>query len=61
MTEACRKHGIELHIPKTAYSTDNAAMIATMADLMVKRGRARQNRYDVAPFARFIPPTPVLR
>jgi N6-L-threonylcarbamoyladenine synthase len=61
MTEACRKHGIEFHIPKTAYSTDNAAMIATMADLMVKRGRARQNRYDVAPFARFIPPTPVLR
>ena len=55
MGEACRKHGLELFIPEAAYSTDNAAMIATMAGLMISRGRARENAYDAAPFARFVP------
>jgi N6-L-threonylcarbamoyladenine synthase len=53
MAEACRKHGMKLYIPGLAYSTDNAAMIATMADLMISRGRMPENSYDVAPFARF--------
>lgn len=55
MGEACRKHGLELYIPDIAYSTDNAAMIATMAGLMIDRGRVRENAYDAAPFARFTP------
>ncbi|MCE1273030.1 MAG: tRNA (adenosine(37)-N6)-threonylcarbamoyltransferase complex transferase subunit TsaD [Chlorobiaceae bacterium] len=55
MGEACRKHGLELYIPDIAYSTDNAAMIATMAGLMIDRGRVRGNAYDAAPFARFTP------
>lgn len=55
MQAACRRHGIELFIPALAYSTDNAAMIATMAQLMIERGKYRvgQNSYGVAPFARF--------
>jgi N6-L-threonylcarbamoyladenine synthase len=55
MGEACRQHGLELFIPDMAYSTDNAAMIATMAGLMLSRGRVRENTYDAAPFARFVP------
>ncbi|NTU67750.1 MAG: tRNA (adenosine(37)-N6)-threonylcarbamoyltransferase complex transferase subunit TsaD [Chlorobiaceae bacterium] len=55
MGEACRTHGLELFIPDAAYSTDNAAMIATMAGLMQSRGKAVANAYDVAPFARFVP------
>ena len=55
MGEACRQHGMELFIPHMAYSTDNAAMIATMAGLMISRGRAGKNSYDAAPFARFVP------
>jgi len=54
MGEACRRHGIELFIPSMTYSTDNAAMIATMAGLMLDRGRAGENSYDTAPFARFV-------
>lgn len=53
MQQACDKHGLELFIPKATYSTDNAAMIATMAQLMMERGRYRENSYGVAPFARF--------
>ena len=55
MQSACDKHGIELFIPALAYSTDNAAMIATMASLMIERGKYRVelNSYGVAPFARF--------
>lgn len=55
MQQACDRHGLDLFIPSTAYSTDNAAMIATMAQLMISRGRFReeQNSYGVAPFARF--------
>lgn len=53
MLSACNRHGFELFIPKTTYSTDNAAMIATMAQLMMERGRYRENAYGVTPFARF--------
>ncbi len=55
MGDACRKQGLELFIPDAAYSTDNAAMIATMAALMISRGRVPANAYDAPPFARFIP------
>lgn len=55
MADACRRHGLELFIPAMAYSTDNAAMIATMASLMLSRGRVGENAYNVAPFARFSP------
>ncbi|NTU58540.1 MAG: tRNA (adenosine(37)-N6)-threonylcarbamoyltransferase complex transferase subunit TsaD [Chlorobiaceae bacterium] len=54
MQEACLKHGMELFVPKAAYSTDNAAMIATMAGLMMSRGKVTGNSYGTAPFARFI-------
>jgi N6-L-threonylcarbamoyladenine synthase len=54
MLKATRQHGLDLFIPGTTYSTDNAAMIATMAALMIDRGRVRENAYDTAPFARFI-------
>jgi N6-L-threonylcarbamoyladenine synthase len=55
MQEACLRHGLDLFIPATTYSTDNAAMIATMAALMIDRGKYRSelNSYGVAPFARF--------
>ncbi|TNJ39030.1 tRNA (adenosine(37)-N6)-threonylcarbamoyltransferase complex transferase subunit TsaD [Chlorobaculum thiosulfatiphilum] len=55
MQTACDKHGLDLFIPAPAYSTDNAAMIATMARLMLERGKYRpeMNSYGVAPFARF--------
>ncbi len=55
MAAACAQHGLSLHIPRPDYSTDNAAMIATMAGLMISRGRTTPNRYDATPFARFIP------
>lgn len=55
MGEACRRHGIGLFIPDAAYSTDNAAMIATMAALMIDRGRTPECVYGHAPFARFVP------
>lgn len=53
MESACNEHGIALSIPKAIYSTDNAAMIATLADLKLSRGIAAPNNYDVAPFASF--------
>jgi N6-L-threonylcarbamoyladenine synthase len=53
MQETCRLHGIELYIPGTVYSTDNAAMIASLAALMLAKGAVAKNRYDVAPFASF--------
>ncbi|NTU52355.1 MAG: tRNA (adenosine(37)-N6)-threonylcarbamoyltransferase complex transferase subunit TsaD [Chlorobiaceae bacterium] len=55
MLAACQRHGLDLFIPATTYSTDNAAMIATMAQLMISRGRSATNSYGIAPFARFIP------
>ena len=53
MEKACTKHGIRLFIPKAVYSTDNAAMIAALADLKLSRGLVPPNNYDVAPFASF--------
>ncbi|TCD47740.1 tRNA (adenosine(37)-N6)-threonylcarbamoyltransferase complex transferase subunit TsaD [Chlorobium sp. N1] len=53
MQEACRREGLRLFIPSTAYSTDNAAMIATLAALKISRGLRPECRYDRAPFAAF--------
>lgn len=53
MEATCVKHGIRLFIPKAVYSTDNAAMIATLASLKLSRGLVKPNNYDVAPFASF--------
>ncbi len=53
MAEACAKRNLGLHIPKAVYSTDNAAMIASLAGLKLSRGLAGTNSYDVAPFAGF--------
>ncbi|MBN1278351.1 MAG: tRNA (adenosine(37)-N6)-threonylcarbamoyltransferase complex transferase subunit TsaD [Chlorobium sp.] len=53
MRNACVRHGIEVYIPETIYATDNAAMIASLAGLMISKGKVRENRYDVAPFASF--------
>ena len=53
MQEACDRQGIRLFIPGIVYSTDNAAMIATMANLKLERGKTEPNNYDVAPFASF--------
>ena len=53
MGAACSRNGIRLFIPKAVYSTDNAAMIATLANLKLSRGLVQPNNYDVAPFASF--------
>ncbi len=51
---ACSGKGIALHIPKPIYSTDNAAMIATLARLKAERGLIeRALRYDYPAFAAF--------
>jgi N6-L-threonylcarbamoyladenine synthase len=43
-----------LHIPKPIYSTDNAAMIATLARLKAERGQLEKNlRYNYPAFAAF--------
>lgn len=57
MQEAAAKHGLEVHIPSPRYSTDNAAMIATLASLKVARGTPTSCRYDAAPFASFSAPS----
>ena len=53
MQEACDRNDIKLFIPGIIYSTDNAAMIATMANLKLERGKIEPNNYNVAPFASF--------
>jgi len=53
MQTACDKAGCRLFIPDTIYSTDNAAMIATLANLKLARGMKAECRYNVAPFASF--------
>ena len=53
MKEACDKNGITLHIPSTVYSTDNAAMIATLAGIKLSRGMKAKRCYNVAPYASF--------
>ena len=54
MQSACNKAGIALYIPNSRYSTDNAAMIATLANLKIARGMAPEHRYNIAPYASFI-------
>lgn len=53
MEAVCTAHGIRVYIPKAVYSTDNAAMIATLAGLKLSHGLTTTNNYDVAPFASF--------
>jgi len=53
MKEACDKEGIALHLPAVTYSTDNAAMIATLAGLKLSRGMKAEYLYNVAPYASF--------
>ena len=53
MQEACNKNGMTLHLPGTIYSTDNAAMIATLAELKLSRGMNAERRYNIAPYASF--------
>jgi N6-L-threonylcarbamoyladenine synthase len=52
--QACADKGIDLHIPKPIYSTDNAAMIASLARLKAARGEIEsKRRYNVSAFAAF--------
>jgi N6-L-threonylcarbamoyladenine synthase len=53
MKTACERKGISLHIPEARYSTDNAAMIATLAGLMLSKGMMAERRYGTAPYASF--------
>ncbi len=53
MKEACDKAGMTLHVPGTVYSTDNAAMIATLASLKLSRGMRAERCYNIAPYASF--------
>ncbi len=53
MKEACDKGGIMLHVPAAVYSTDNAAMIATLASLKLSRGMRAECCYNNAPYASF--------
>ncbi len=53
MREACDKNGITLYLPGAIYSTDNAAMIATLAGLKISKGMKAEQRYNVAPYASF--------
>ncbi|MCS6988855.1 MAG: tRNA (adenosine(37)-N6)-threonylcarbamoyltransferase complex transferase subunit TsaD [Chloroherpetonaceae bacterium] len=52
--QACAEKGFSLHVPKPIYSTDNAAMIASLAKLKAERGRLDSPlRYDHSAFASF--------
>jgi N6-L-threonylcarbamoyladenine synthase len=53
MKEACKREGMTLHLPGAVYSTDNAAMIATLAALKLSRGMNALRCYNVAPYASF--------
>jgi N6-L-threonylcarbamoyladenine synthase len=53
MQSACDKEGITLFVPGTIYSTDNAAMIATLAGVKLSRGMKAEKRYNIAPYASF--------
>jgi N6-L-threonylcarbamoyladenine synthase len=51
---ASAERGFDLHIPKPIYSTDNAAMIASLARLKLERGLiAAERRYSYGAFAAF--------
>jgi len=53
MQDACNKNGITLYLPGKIYSTDNAAMIATLAAVKLSRGMKAERCYNVAPYASF--------
>ncbi len=53
MQEACDREGVTLYLPKTLYSTDNAAMIATLANLKISRGMKAECHYNITPYASF--------
>ena len=53
MKEECDNNGVTLHIPGTVYSTDNAAMIATLAGVKLSRGMKAERLYNIAPYASF--------
>ena len=53
MKEACDKEGMTFHLPGTVYSTDNAAMIATLAGLKLSRGVKAEQCYNISPYASF--------
>jgi N6-L-threonylcarbamoyladenine synthase len=53
MQSACDKAGIRLYVPGAVYSTDNAAMIATLAGVKLSRGMKAEYLYNVAPYASF--------
>ncbi len=53
MKQACDRGGLRLFVPGSTYSTDNAAMIATLASLKLSRGTVAERRYNVAPYASF--------
>ncbi len=48
---ACAEKGLALHIPKPIYSTDNAAMIASLAHLKLKHGVQFTPHYAARAFA----------
>lgn len=48
--EYSRKYGWKIHIPKFAYTTDNAAMVAITGYYKYKKGEF--SGYDIAPYAR---------
>ncbi|MFN3638767.1 MAG: tRNA (adenosine(37)-N6)-threonylcarbamoyltransferase complex transferase subunit TsaD [Chloroherpetonaceae bacterium] len=51
---ACAEKGLALHIPKPIYSTDNAAMVASLARLKAERGQIENTlRYNYPAFAAF--------
>jgi len=48
------KKNLTLHIPKPIYSTDNAAMIASLARLKAEHGQLEKTlRYNYPAFAAF--------
>ncbi len=53
MQAACDRYGFLLYLPSAIYSTDNAAMIATLAHLKLSRGMKAEHRYNIAPYASF--------
>ena len=52
LTEQCEKEGIELHIPKPIYCTDNAAMIAAAGYYQYKAGRLAPLSLNAVPSLR---------
>ncbi len=53
MKRECSREEIQLYLPEMRYSTDNAAMIATLAHLKLSRGMSAKRIYNVAPYASF--------